>query len=252
MKTLARVGYGAKGIVYIITGGLAAQGIAQAGSEGALTTIAQQPFGKVLLGLVAVGLAAYSLWRFVQGFTDPENEGDDAEGIGKRVGYLGSAAAYAFLTFTAVQIIFSGSSGSGSGGGGWTAQLLQTTWGQIAVGAVGVGILIGGFYQLYQGFTGGFTDDFAKGEMSSQELTWATRAGRIGHIARGIVYLIIAWFFVQAALQSDASETGGIGKALDELGSQPYGPWLLGAVGVGFVAYGIYCFVMARYRKDVY
>jgi len=111
MKTLARLGYGAKGVVYIIVGGLAAEGVARAGSEGALTTIAQQPFGKVMLGVVAVGLAAYALWRFVQGFTDPENEGDDAEGIGKRVGYPGSGAAYAFLTFTALQIIFSGSGG---------------------------------------------------------------------------------------------------------------------------------------------
>ncbi|CAN5754269.1 DUF1206 domain-containing protein [soil metagenome] len=254
LHTLARVGYAAKGVVYLIIGGLAAQGVAQAGSQGALTKIAQQPFGRVLLAVVALGLAAYALWRLVQGFADSGDEGGDASGIGKRIGYVGSGLAYAALTVAAVQIILGGggSSGGGSGGGAqdWTATLLQAPFGRFLVGAVGVGVVLGGLYQLYQAVSAKFTEEFRTGEMSSTELTWARRVGRVGHAARSVVYFIIGWFLLRAALTSNASEVGGLGKALDTLQGQPYGAWLLGVTGVGLAAYGVYCFVLARYRRE--
>lgn len=251
LPVLARTGYAAKGVVYLIIGALAAQGAAQAGSQGALSKIAEQPFGQILLGVVALGLAAYALWRFVQGFADSGNEGDDAKGIGKRIGYVGSGVAYAGLTVAAAQIIF-GSGGSGGSGGGaqdWTAKLLQVPFGRWLVGAVGVGVVLGGLYQLYQAVSAKFTEEFKTGEMSSGELTWARRVGRAGYAARSVVYFIIGWFLLQAALNADASEAGGLGKALDTLQGQAYGPWLLGITGVGLAAYGVYCFVLARYRR---
>ena len=249
LPVLARIGYAAKGVVYLIIGGLAAQGAAQAGSQGALSKIAAQPFGQILLGVVALGLAAYALWRFVQGFADSGDEGDDAKGIGKRIGYVGSGVSYAALTVAALQIIV----GGGGGGGGaqdWTAKLLHVPFGRWLVGAIGVGVVLGGLYQLYQAVSAKFTEEFDTGEMSSTELTWATRAGRVGYAARSVVYFIIGWFLLQAALNSDASEAGGLGKALDALQAQPYGPWLLGITGVGLAAYGVYCFVLARYRQE--
>lgn len=251
MKLLARTGYAAKGIVYLIVGGLAVQGLAGSGSEDALSKIAQQPFGKVMLGLVAIGLLAYSAWRFVQGFADPENEGNDATSIGKRVGYVASGLVYAGLALSAAQIVFTGGSGGGGGSQGLVARALQLPFGQFLVGAVGIGIIVGGLHQLYQAFSAAFTEDFAFSKMSSSEQTWATRAGRTGHAARSVVYFVIGWLFIDAALSSNSSEAGGIGKALSTLREQPYGPWLVGAAGVGLVCYGIYCFVMARYRKAV-
>lgn len=249
MKILARTGYAAKGVVYLIVGGLAAQGIASQGSEGALSKIAQQPFGKVLLGIVAVGLLAYAAWRIVQSIADPENEGDDPTDIAKRVGYFASGVVYLGLAVSAARIIFGG--GGGGGTQSLTAQVLSFSFGQWLVGGVGVAIILGGLHQLKEAVTAGFKEDFALGEMSSTEETWATRAGRIGHAARTVVYFIIGWFLIRAAMTRDASEAGGLGKALDALQNQPYGPWLLGATGVGLVAYGVYCFVMARYRKAV-
>lgn len=249
LQTLARLGYAAKGVVYLVTGGLAAQGVASAGSQGALGEIAQQPFGKVLLGVVALGLAAYALWRFVQGFADTGNEGGDAKGVGKRIGYLGSGLAYAALTIAAVQILL-GSGGGGDGAQDWTAKLLQAPFGRFLVGAIGAGIVLGGLYQLYQAVSAKFTEEFATGQMSSAEQTWARRVGRVGYAARSVVYFIIGWFLLRAALTFDASEAGGLGKALNTLQSQPYGPWLLAVTGVGLAAYGVYCFVLARYRRE--
>ena len=250
LKLLARVGFGAKGVVYLIVGALAMQGIAGAGPKGALSEIGRQPFGKTMLGLVAAGLVAYAAWRIVQSVLDPENEGSDTKAIGKRIGYFCSGLVYLGLAWSAVRII-AGGGGGGEGAQGWTAKLLQLSFGQWLVGIVGVGILLAGAHQLKQGISGDFREEFALGKMSAAEDTWATRAGRVGHAARAVLYAIVGFFLLQAAWTADASEAKGLGAALDTLQQQPYGPWLLAAAGVGLVCYGLYCFVMARYRKAV-
>lgn len=251
LKLLARVGFGAKGVVYLIVGILAAQGVVRGGPKGALTEIVQQPFGKTLLGLTAAGLVAYALWRLVQGALDPENEGSDAKAIGKRVGYACSGVVYLGLAWSAVQIV----TGTGGGGGGgaedWTAKLLALDFGRWLVGLVAVGVGLGGLHQLKQAVTGDFREDFALGQMSAAETRWAVRAGRAGHAARAVLYAIICFFLLRAAWTASAEQVGGLGEALNTLQEQPYGPWLLAAAGVGLVCYGLYCFVMARYRKAV-
>ena len=251
LKILARVGYGAKGVVYLIVGILAVRGIASTGSSGALSKIAQQPFGQVLLGLVGVGLLAYAVWRLVQGFADPEDEGDDTTALAKRVGYVASGLVYAGLAVSAAQIVLGSGGGGGGGAQDMTARVLALTFGRWLVGAAGGGGMLGGLHQLKEAITADFKDDFALAKMSETEETWATRAGRIGHAARTAVYLIIGWFLLQAALTANPNEAGGLGKALDTLQNQPYGPWLLGAAGLGLICYSVYCFVMARYRKAV-
>jgi Domain of Unknown Function (DUF1206) len=85
--------------------------------------------------------------------------------------------------------------------------------------------------------------------MSQAEQTWAVRLGRLGIAARGIVFGIIGLFLIQAAKQSDASQAKGFGEALASLEQQPFGPWVLGLVALGLIAYGIYSVVEARYRR---
>lgn len=250
MKILARLGYAAKGVVYLIIGVLAVEGGVAGGSRSALIQINQQPFGRVLLTLVAIGLLAYAIWRFVHGITDPENEGDDAKALAKRAGYVASGVVYGALAFSAAQIAFG--NGGGNGAQHWTAEVLDLAFGRWLVGLAGVGVILGGLHQLQQAITAKFKEDFALSEINPEQERWAVRAGRAGHAARTVVYLIIGWFLMQAALTYSSSEVGGLGEALSTLQQQPYGRWLLGAAGVGLVCYGIYCFVLARYRKAVY
>jgi len=255
VERLARLGYLAKGIVYTIVGVLAVQAAFGAGGQttdakGALGAIAAQPFGKFLLALLTVGLIGYVVWRFVQAVQDPEHKGDDAKGWATRLGYAVSGLIYASLAFTAIGLI----RGSGGGGGGnskqdWTAQLLAQPFGQWLVGLVGAFVIGLGFYQLYKAYKAKFRKEMKLHEMSPTEETWATRIGRFGLGARGVVFCIIGFFLLQAARQSDASEVRGLDGALQSLAQQPYGPWLLGIVALGLVAYGIHMAVQARYIR---
>jgi hypothetical protein len=219
-------------------------------TKGALSAIAAQPFGKFLLALLTVGLIGYVVWRFVQAVQDPEHKGDDAKGWATRLGYAVSGLIYASLAFTAIGLI----RGSGGGGGGnseqdWTARLLAQPFGQWLVGLVGAFVIGLGFYQLYQAYKAKFRKQMKLQEMSPTEETWATRIGRFGLGARGVVFCIIGFFLLQAARQSDASEVRGLDGVLQSLAQQPYGPWLLGIVALGLLAYGIHMAVQARYIR---
>ncbi|HMB92829.1 MAG TPA: DUF1206 domain-containing protein [Rhodothermales bacterium] len=253
VEPLARLGYVAKGVVYTIIGILAVQvawgtGGSIQGSQGAIKTIASQPFGSVLLILTALGLVGYVTWRFVQAVLDPDNKGTDATGLVKRVGYAVSGVTYALLAFSAVRLVLSGSSGGGNAQQTWTARLLSQPFGQWLVGIVGAIIIGVGLYHFYRAYKASFMKHY-NNDMSAQEKHWAKRIGRFGLSARGVTFLIIGGFFIQAARQSDASEAQGLDAALTTLAQQSYGPWLLGVVALGFVAYGIYCFSRARYRR---
>ena len=143
--------------------------------------------------------------------------------------------------------------GSGGGGGGgpddWTATLLQQPFGRWLVGLAGAVIFAVGLFQFYRAYDAKFMEKLKPGEMAPRERLWTRRAGRLGHAARGVVFLVIGVFLAQAALQSDPDEARGLGGALSALAAQPFGPYLLGLVAFGLVAFGLFMFVVARYRR---
>lgn len=256
VEVLARFGIAAKGLVYAIVGVLAAQvafgtGGKTTDTQGALQTIVTQPFGKILLSLVALALVGYVLWRFVQTLLDPERKGTDAKGILQRIGYFISGLIYASLALTAIKMVLGSGGGSSNSTQDGTARLLAQPFGQWLVGTLGAIIIGMGFHQLYKAYTAKFRQELKWEEMSDAERTWTTRLGRCGHAARGIVFGVIGFFLIQAARQSDSNQARGLGGALEALAQQPYGPWILGIVAIGLVAYGIYMMVQARYRRVV-
>lgn len=256
VEILSRFGIAAKGIVYALVGILALQAAFGAGGQatdqqGAFSTVVYQPFGKFLLALIAIGLIGYVVWRLVQAIKDPDRNGTDAEGLLKRLAYFISAIIYGALAYAAIQIVLGSSSGSSgdSSAQDWTARLMSQPFGQWLVGTVGAIIIAIAFYHFYQMFSAKFRKHFKWHEMSQTERTWSTRLGRLGHGARGVTFLIIGGFFIQAAIQAQPDEARGLGGALRTLEQQPYGPWLLGLVALGFIAYGIYLEARARYRR---
>jgi len=257
VERLARFGYASKGVVYGIVGLLAAQAAFGTGgrttdTRGALQTLLTQPFGKLLLALVAIGLIGYVLWRFVQAIKDPENKGTDAKGLAQRIGYAINGLIYASLAVSAVRLIQgSGSSSNSNSTEDWTGRLLSQPFGQWLVGTIGVFIIGLGFYQFYKAFTAKFKRKLNLTELSDTERKWVMAICRFGLLARGVVFCIIGWFLIQAATQFDASAAGGLDEALQTLAQQPYGSWLLGIVALGLVAYGIYLLIQARYSQFV-
>ncbi|MDQ3321741.1 MAG: DUF1206 domain-containing protein [Acidobacteriota bacterium] len=255
---LARFGYAAKGIVYVIIGILAALAAFTSGgrttdSRGALEEILSKSYGKLLLGAVAVGLAGYAVWRIVQAVKDTENKGSGAKGTAVRIGYAVSGVIHASLAFTAARMVFgSGESGSGDASSKeWTATLLEQPFGQWLVAAVGLGFVIFALSQIYKAYSTKFREKLKTGEMDEGTENFAVRSGQIGLVARGIVFGIIGAFLGLAALHSNAGEARGLGGALRALQGQSYGQLLLGVVALGLVAYGLYMFVQARYRRII-
>lgn len=252
VQKLARLGYAAKGVVYLIVGGVAAQAAFSRaeqveGTEGALHTILEQPFGKVLLGLVALGLAGFVVWRAVQAIMDPEHSGGGMKRTAGRVGFAISGLMYAALTMEAVRMI-RGSGGQGGGTQHWTAAVMEKPFGRIAIGLVGLGIGAYGLYQLVKAFK----SDLDK-RLNLEGSAVATRKrvvalARAGTAARGVVFAIIGWLVIKSALQYDPSEAQGLQGALVTLREAAYGRYLLGLVALGLIAYGISQLVKARYR----
>jgi hypothetical protein len=255
-EQLARVGYAAKGVVYLVAGVLSARAAFGLGgtttdSRGVLLTILSEPFGKLMLVLIGVGLIGYVLLRLVQAFLDPEHKGSDAKGIALRVGYLFSALAYGGLAMTALRI----ASGKGSSGGnqvqGWGTRLFGLPLGRWLVGVFGLIVIGGGLYQLYKAYKADFSEHFRWNQMSATEHTWAARLGRVGLAARGIVQGLVGLFLVVAALRFDPNAVQGTSGALQALARPPLGPWAMGVVAVGLAAYGIYMLTAARYTRIV-
>ena len=256
METLARFGYVAKGFVYGAIGILAllaafTTGGKTTGTSGALQTIANQPFGQILLILIAIGLVGYVIWRLVQAFKDPENKGTDAKGIFSRLGYALSGLAYAGVAFNAALLAFGNSSGSSGGSSSkqdWTATIMQQPFGRWLVG-IGGALIIGiGFYRIYEAYKTKFRKQLDLSELSAKQEKWLVNISRFGIAARGVVFVMIGFFVIEAAENYNPQNVKGLDGALLVLAQQPYGKVLLGLMALGLIAYAVYLCLQARYR----
>ncbi len=259
IQLLGRVGYAAKGAVYIIIGilaGLAAlgQGGGTTDRKGAVEAIYEQPAGKILLILVIIGLIGYSLWCLIKAAADTEAKGSDLKGIANRLFYIGVAFSYGSLAYASFKLVSgTGNSGKSSDTNAqdWTAELLKQPFGVFLViifGLVGLGVA---GYQFYRAYNGKFKKHLELSKIDARMREWFIRLGRFGLAARGVVFGVIGIFLIVAALQHNAGQAKGLGGALQEVAQQPYGQILLGLVAAGLVSYGLYSLVEARYRRMI-
>jgi fumarate reductase subunit D len=252
-EAFARAGFVARAVIYGIVGVLAVKLAVGAGGKttdqsGALKTIADQPFGKVMLILVAIGLAGYSLWRLLHALLGHGPEKHD--GTFDRLAALGSGIAYGIVCAVAVEILLSGPSKGTSGHAskaaagvlGWPAGV----WLVGIAGAVVIGIAL---YQAYRGVTADFLKDAKTERMGETTRRWYTLTATVGHLARAVVFSLIGIFLVKAAVEYDPTKAVGLDGALAKLAHQSYGSALLGIVAAGLVAFAIYSLADARYRK---
>lgn len=248
---LSRAGFVARGLIYGIIGLLALElalghGGKLTDQQGALHTVAQQPFGNLLLTLVAIGLGGYALWRFARAAMGHGPEGSDT--AFDRVAALASGLVYLGLCLLAVGILV-GSAGGSANPDKTTAGVLGWPAGTWIVGAVGL-VLVGvGLYQGHRGVTKDFLADAKTEEMSPRLRRWIGWIGLVGHLARMVVFTLAGAFLVKAAVEYDPRAAVGLDGALAKVLHQPFGPLLLGVVAAGLIAFAVYSFSDARFRR---
>ncbi len=252
---LGRVGLVSQGFSYGIVGVLAlmlavGEGGGTTSRQGALKTLAGEPAGTALLVALAFGFAGYAVWRFAQAFFDRDREGTDAKGLGKRLGAAGKGAVYVGLTAATISILVGGrQSSGGTNEDEATAGVLGWPGGRWLVLAVALGVLVAAGYHFYRAFTAKFMDEMERAAMSPAEERWTKRVGRVGLVARGVVFGLIGVFLGKAALEYDPDETIGLDGALAKLADATHGAWLLGLTAAGLVAFGLFCALQAVYRR---
>ncbi|MEO7001984.1 MAG: DUF1206 domain-containing protein [Ktedonobacterales bacterium] len=257
---VARTGFVAKGVVYIVIGWLAVETATHAGGatpdqRSALLSLYAQPFGKVLLAIVGLGLLAYAVTSFIRAAIDPEHEGHDAKGTATRIGNAVIGVTYTSLGIGALQLALFAHASTGVNKGSnattqdYTARLLAAPAGVALVTLVGLIVAGAAIALAYQAISGHFTRNFSMEQMSAITRRVVTIVGRCGLLALSVVLAIVALFLLVAAWQHNPGQAKGLSGALATLAQQPFGPALLVVVALGLFAYGIYSFAEARYRR---
>ncbi|MDT0294311.1 DUF1206 domain-containing protein [Mesonia ostreae] len=247
-KMIAKVGTFSKGVTYFLSGILTLMaamhlGGSTSGKSQVFDFINKQPFGKVLLIAIALGLICYACWRFIQCFINPEEIKDDWKGKAKRVVFFFGGIIYLGIAFLAARNLWS----SSSSGGGGLSSFLSPTLMSILFFIIGIFlVLIAGYYikQAYQ-------KEFMK-KFSIDDRSWhkaAKNAGYFGFYARAFVILILAYIFIRAAMYSGTNEVKGTKEAFFFLQDSAYGSILMGVAAAGLAAYGLFVMLLARYRR---
>ncbi|CAN5911929.1 hypothetical protein BH11MYX3_BH11MYX3_38930 [soil metagenome] len=254
IERLARVGFAAKGVLYLTIGALAASAAIGHGgksvndSRGAMGDLLGTQLGRPLLAVIAIGLFGYALWRIIEGFTDPEHRGRDAKGIAMRIGFVINGLIHLALAGTAASLaLWSRGGGHGSQAKHWTGRALEMPGGVYLVYAGAAGVLGYGIYQLYRAWKAKLDKQLRLGELSSGTRRAVIAISRFGIAARALVFGTIGVLLGRAAMHENPREAGGIRESMRELGSLGKWPFFVLAVGLG--AYGIYQLIAARYRR---
>ena len=241
----ARAGYAASGVLHALIGVLAAQlalgsSSGSADESGAFAALAQTPFGGVALWFSVVAFTALALWQAAAALSGAAGETSDRVKAGAK------GAVYLVLALTALSVVRGG--GGGGGTSDVTARLMQSTGGQLLVGAIGLGVVAVGVYHVVKGVRKKFLEDLTRLPSGTAGRV-ARRAGIVGYTAKGVALGIVGALFVLAAVRADPAEASGLDGALQALRDAPAGPVLLLLVAVGLVAFGVYCGVRSRFGR---
>jgi hypothetical protein len=254
LRAMARGGYAASGLVHILIGVIALVvafgGRAAADQSGALMAIAGFPLGFVVLWVIAIALCALGVWQFLEGVL-ASSATDDAQDIakmwGRRIGAWGQAAIFVGLGLIAGSAALGAQIDTEQAVENASRGLLSIPGGPIVLVLVGLGIGIGGIVFIVMGVRRSFRNKITIPRHGfGRNLAGL---GVVGFIAKGIALLIVGVLLVVSSLSGDATTAGGLDGALKALLGLALGPLLVGIVGVGFIAYGVFCLFRARYAR---
>ncbi len=257
-----RAGWFAKGVVYLVAGVLAVSIAAKASGwsnaatasdqeaspTGALKTIAQMSGGALLMWILAGGMLVYAAWRVVSALLPG---GTEAMAWIVRIGYLVSAVIY--ITFAVTAISLARSRRANADGNAEVTSLSDSVMahsgGRFVIGVVGAITIAAGLYRLVKGVRVDVTDELDLSSLSSERRRWTKRLGAIGEIGRGLGIGMVGFFLLRAAATYDTSQATGLDGALRRLATETWGFLIVGIIGIGFAAYGLFCLATFTHRK---
>jgi hypothetical protein len=255
---MVRAGFVARGLTYGVVGGITLALALGAGSapaapdqQGALAFIAHAPFGRVAVAVAAAGLLGYALWKLGQAAFGRGPEGGGDPDFKDRVSNAAGGVAYLVFFAVALRVLFSG---HGSGGGSTTpskatAGVLGWPGGPVIVGIAGAVLIAISAVQVYLAWRGQFAEDAKLEEMSPLQRRTYMLLGRVGLIARALVFALIGYFVLKAAIDFNSRDAVGLDGVLARVHREPFGPWLLGLVAAGLLVFAAYSVFDSRYRR---
>ena len=249
---VGRAGLVARGVIYSVIGILAlriafgAGGGEEADKDGAFEVLSRHPLGRVALAVLAAGFACYAAWRLVEAVLDP-----DRGGPAKRAGSAARTVIYTSFFLTAMTYVVhdKGKPNSDQDHQDQSATVLAWPAGRYLVGAVGVGLVVAGLWNAYRAVTGKYRDHLKKAEIDTAERPWITGVACAGLAARAVIFSAVGFFVLRTAVRADPQDTVGLDGSLRRLADEPGGPVALAVVAAGLIAYGLWSFVEARYRR---
>lgn len=247
---LGRIGYAAKGFIYIVVGLLAVGASIGAGGEttdtrGAIQTIGEAPFGFIGLIVVSVGLLGYAAWRLVSALADAERRGTSLKAILLRIGEALRGMVYGALGAWSLKYLIDHESDTGDKTRQVTRWAMSIPAGRLLVIGAGLGIVGYAIYQLYRAMRRKYLKRLDLSPAGALTRTLIERLGGFGVAARAIVFGMIGLFVIKAGWHYDPSQAGGIEKSLDAISNYSL---IFAIVAAGLIAFGILQIATARYR----
>ena len=252
LKKYARIGIASKGIVYILAGGLtclAALNLSNQGSSGketALSFIDKQPFGKILLILVALGLLGYTVFRLIVAYNYQKSDKSAAYIWGKKIAYAASGLFYLSIAFTALKKALSSSSGDGDSKQTMIGQLLSSTLGEVVLFVVLLIIVGRALFQFYQAWSGNFSNRIKDYNLNGRIKKTINFTGIFGYSSRGVVILIISYMFFKAIITQSPDKAKGMEGSFQLLQGS-YGSLVLAVIAAGLFFYGVFMLIKSYY-----
>jgi len=257
---LGRVGWVAKGVVYVVAGVLAVLvtlrslgwkshgGDAEASPTGAIKEVAKHGLGGPVLIALALGLIVYSGWRLVSAAMPGPAE---PKVVVLRVAYVASAIVYATFAFTAFKLVTQSPSTSNGNStvSDISKSLMRHSWGRVAIGAVGVVMMAAGVYRANKGRKEDVTHELDTSGFSAERRLWTRRLGAIGEVGRGVALAMIGFFLIRSAATYDPGQATGLDGAMRRAAEHPWSRILVAIVAIGFVCYGVFCLATFTRRR---
>ncbi|MFJ5957729.1 DUF1206 domain-containing protein [Paenarthrobacter sp. NPDC092416] len=247
LQIAARAGYAVSGVLHALIGVIGLQLASGRGGEadvsGAVAQLAAQPTGPLLLWACFGACAALSLWQVGNAILGYRLDSDNK--LTKRLSAIGQAVVFAGLAATILSFVRGSGQSNRESTSDWTLTLLKAPFGQALLLAIGAGIMITGIVFAVRGFMRTFAKDLSLSS-SRPVRRFQVGVGVVGYIAKGIALLLFGLLVVIATIRVQPEQSTGLDGSLKALREQPYGPYLLAAVAIGLIAYGLFLMVKAK------